>query len=122
MTRPVARVGCLPCRSDATADRAQWEQTGKLDVVISRSTPFPLIPVGLGDVAPYLVDWVASSTAMRARAPLERTDNIGKESHFEVRCVRRSDDEHVVTLEVSDRVTTGRTTSCSRPKAIASNV
>jgi hypothetical protein len=64
-----------------------------LDVVISRSTPFALIPVGLVDVAPYLVDWVASSTSMRARAQLERTDNIGKESHFEVRSVRRSDDE-----------------------------
>jgi hypothetical protein len=64
------------------------------------------------------VDWVASSTAMRARAPLERTDNIGKESHFEV----RSGDGQLVTLEVSDRATTGRTTSCSRPKAIASNV
>jgi hypothetical protein len=49
----------------------------------------------------YLVDWGREFHGHEGVARWNETDNIGKQSHFEVRGVRRNGDEHVVTLEVT---------------------
>jgi hypothetical protein len=49
----------------------------------------------------YLVDWGREFHGHEGVARWNETDNIGKQSHFEVRGARRNGDEHVVTLEVT---------------------
>jgi hypothetical protein len=49
----------------------------------------------------YLVDWGREFHGHDGVAGWNETDNIGKQSHFEVRDARRNGDEHVVTIEVT---------------------
>jgi hypothetical protein len=49
----------------------------------------------------YLVDWGREFHGHDGVARWNETDNIGKQSQFEVRGARRNGDEHVVTLEVT---------------------
>ena len=48
----------------------------------------------------YLVDWGREFHGHDGVARWNETDNIGKQSQFEVRGARRNGDEHVVTLEL----------------------
>ncbi|WP_457112434.1 nuclear transport factor 2 family protein [Marmoricola sp. URHA0025 HA25] len=49
----------------------------------------------------YLEDWGRQFRGHEGVAAWDRTDNIGKKSHFEARGTRRSGDTYIVTLEVS---------------------
>jgi ketosteroid isomerase-like protein len=70
----------------------------------------------------YLVDWGREFHGHEGVARWNETDNIGKQSHFEVRGARRNGDEHVVTLEVTGNGYNGTGDIVSRSKAIGSNV
>ncbi len=49
----------------------------------------------------YLEDWGRGFTGRDEIAQWNQSDNVGRQSHFEVRSVRVEGDGYVVTLEVS---------------------
>jgi hypothetical protein len=49
----------------------------------------------------YLEDWGRTFHGHDGVASWDRTDNIGKRTHFETRGVRRDGDSYVVALEVT---------------------